>query len=139
MNAADAYPILFLAVIALYIAGAVLPLFFREARRAVLPAFVPAAVASSLTVALAASILLSGMVVRVSSPLVVPVPSIGFAFYIDGIAAFFMLIIGLVATAVSVYSLSYSGAYAGRHSVRSLGFLLNLFVLSMVLVTTTDN
>jgi hydrogenase-4 component B len=139
MNAADAYPVLFLAVIALYIAGAVLPLFFREARRAKVSAFVPAALASSLTVALAASILVSGAVVRISSVLAVSVPSIGFAFYVDGIAAFFMLIIGLVATAVSVYSLGYSGAYGGKYSIRSLGFLLNLFVLSMVLVTATDN
>jgi hydrogenase-4 component B len=139
MSMVDAYTALFLAVIALFVAGALLPLIFKDARRATVAAFVPSAVASALAVALSASILFSGAIVRVASPLAEIVPSVGVAFYIDGVAAFFMLIIGLVAAAVCVYSLGYTGAYAGRHSVRSLGFLINLFVLSMILVTATDN
>jgi demethoxyubiquinone hydroxylase (CLK1/Coq7/Cat5 family) len=35
--------------------------------------------------------------------------------------------------------LGYAGAYSGKHSVRALGSLLNMFVLSMVLVTATNN
>jgi len=139
LNASDVYPALFLAVVALFGTGALLPAFFKDARRATVSAFVPSAVASALAVALSSSILFTGAVVRIASPLAASVPSIAITFYIDGIAAFFILIIGIVATAVSVYSLGYSAAYAGRHSVRSLGFLLNLFVLSMILVTATDN
>jgi len=114
-------------------------LAFRDPRREAVASFVPAVVASLLTVALSASVLLSGQVFRLSSPIIGALPSMSLSFYVDGIAAFFMLIIGLVATSVSVYSLGYAGSYAGTHSVRAMGSLLNLFVLSMVLVTATNN
>ena len=139
MNVSYIFPSLFLAVAALFVMGAVLPLLLKDARRATISAFVPAAIASALTVALSILVLSSGAVVRFSSPLAVPVPSIGITFYIDGIAAFFMLIVGLVAATVSVYSLGYSSAHGGKYGGKSIGFLLNLFVLSMILVTATNN
>ena len=134
----DYFSTLLPAIVALFILGALLPLVFRDPRRESIASFVPAAVGSLLTVVLSASVLLSHQVFRFSSPVVAALPSMSLSFYIDGIAAFFMLIIGLVATPVSVYSLGYANSYSGKHSVRALGSLLNVFVLSMVLVTATN-
>jgi hydrogenase-4 component B len=139
MDIGDQYSILFLAAIGLYVVGALLPLLFRNARSAALASFVPAALASLLTVAFSALMLMSGSAVRVSSPLAAPIPSLSIELYVDGIAAFFMLIVGLVAISVSIYSLGYANAYSGKHSIRALGSLLNLFVLSMIMVTATNN
>ena len=139
MTFGDYLPTLFPAIILLFALGALLPLAFRNPRREAIASFVPAAVSSLLTVVLSASALLSGSVFRLSSPVIEGIPSMSLSFYVDGIAAFFMLIIGLVSTSVSIYSLGYAGAYSGKHSVRTLGSLLNMFVLSMVLVTATNN
>ncbi len=139
MDIGDQSSILFLAAIALYVAGALLPLLFRNGRNAAIASFVPAAFGSLLTIVLSASILVSGSVVRLSSSLAVPISSLSIALYVDGIAAFFMLIVGLVAISVSIYSLGYADAYSGKHSISALGSLLNLFVLSMLLVTATNN
>jgi len=133
------FPTLFLAIVALFIAGGLLPLAFRNPRREAIASFVPAAGSSLLTIVLSASVLLSGSVFRLSIPIIETLPSISLSFYVDGIAAFFMLIIGLVATSVSIYSLGYAGSYSGKHSIKALGSLLNLFVLSMLLVTATSN
>ena len=139
MTFGDYLPTLFPAIVALFTVGALLPLALRDPRREAVAAFVPAAVASLLTVVLSASALLSGSVFRLSSPIVESLPSMSLSFYVDGVAAFFMLIIGLVSTSVSIYSLGYAGSYSGKHSIRALGSLLNLFVLSMILVTATNN
>jgi hydrogenase-4 component B len=139
MDFGDLLTTLFPAVVALFVAGALLPLAFRDPKREALASFVPAAISSLLTVLLSVSVLLSGSALRLSSSVVGAIPSMSLSFYVDGVAAFFILIIGLVSTSVSVYSLGYASAYSGRHSVRALGSLLNLFVLSMILVTATNN
>ena len=135
----DYLPTLLLAVVSLFTVGALLPLALRDPSREALASFVPAAVASILTVVLSASTLLSGSVFRLSSPIVGALPSMSLSLYVDGVSAFFMLIIGLVATSVSIYSLGYAGSYSGKHSIKALGSLTNLFVLSMLLVTATNN
>ncbi len=111
----------------------------RDPRREAIASFVPAAASSLLTVALSVSVLLSASAFRLSSPMIEGMPSISLSFYVDGTAAFFMLIIGLVSASVSIYSLGYAGSYSGKHSIKVLGSMLNLFVLSMVLVTATNN
>jgi hydrogenase-4 component B len=130
---------LFLGAVALFASGALLPLLFRDPRRAALASFAPAAASSLLTALLSASVLLSGSSFRLSVPVIGPPISADLSFYVDGVAAFFLLMVGVVGTAVSVYSLGYSGSYAGSHSARSLGSLVNLFVLSMVLVVSTND
>jgi hydrogenase-4 component B len=139
MTFGDYLPTLFPAIVVLFIAGALLPLAFRNPRREALASFVPAAVSSLLATVLSASVLLSGSVFRFSSPIIGALPSMSLSFYVDGITAFFMLIIGLVSTSVSIYSLGYAGSYSGKHSIRALGSVLNVFVLSMLLVTATNN
>jgi hydrogenase-4 component B len=139
LEIASASSALFLGALLLYLAGAVLPLLLRGRRESAVSAFLPAALGSLLVVVFAGSVIVSGSVVRMSSPFAAPVAALDFSLYIDGIAAFFMLIIGLVALSVSIYSIGYSESYYGRHSVGALGFLVNLFVVSMLLVTATDS
>lgn len=133
------YLILFQAAALSFVMGALLPLVFRKDKKASVASFAPAALGSVLTIALAASIAISSTILEVPLPFAAAAPEIEFQFYIDGMSAFFMLIIGLVTLAVSIYSIGYSSEYYGKSSVKALGFLFNLFVLSMILVTTSDN
>jgi hydrogenase-4 component B len=64
----------------------------------------------------------------------------GMAFRLDALGAFFLLLIGVGAAPAALYGVGYSAAYAdGRVSLRQLGCLFNLFLLSMSLVTLADN
>ena len=139
MIISDGNSVLFQTIVLAFVAGALLPLAFREGRKATISSFGPSALGSLLVIALSASIALSGSPLMISSPFAGPLPSLGIEFYIDGMAAFFMLIIGLVTLAVSIYSIGYSSEYYGKRSVRALGFLFNLFVLSMLLVPVSNN
>ena len=47
---------------------------------------------------------------------------------LDGLSAFFLIVIGLVGLAVAIYGFSYTAAYAGRYSLRLLGVLLNVLL-----------
>jgi hydrogenase-4 component B len=62
-----------------------------------------------------------------------------FSFYVDRLSAFFVLMISLLSLAVSIYSIGYVKEYEGRYSIGLMGFLYNLFVLSLVLVVAADN
>lgn len=59
-------------------------------------------------------------------------------FYIDGLAAYFLLVIGLAGGIISIYALGYCQAYY-EHRFRALAALYNAFLLSMVLVVTAHH
>lgn len=139
MISGDGYSTLFQASVLSFVAGALLPLALRGGKKAAIASFAPSALGSLLLVALSASVALSGSTLEISSPFAAPVPLLSIEFHIDGMAAFFMLIIGLVSFAVSIYSIGYIGEYSEKRSKPALGFLFNLFVLSMFLVTASDN
>lgn len=67
------------------------------------------------------------------------VNGIPLSFRIDSLSAFFLLIISVVAMAVSVYATGYVSEYYDKKNVGLLGGGLNLFLLSMVAVVTVDN
>ncbi len=58
---------------------------------------------------------------------------------VDALAAFFLGVISLLGAVVSMYSIGYSGEYAGRKSLSLLVVLYNLFLLSMSLVVIAGN
>ena len=62
-----------------------------------------------------------------------------FGFFVDRLSAFFILIISISVFAVSIYSTGYVREYFGKKNVGYLGFLYNIFILSMILVTSADN
>jgi len=62
-----------------------------------------------------------------------------FSFSVDGLSAFFVLMISLLSLVVAIYSAGYVKEYEGKYSLGLMGFLYNMFVLSMVLVVTAHN
>lgn len=67
------------------------------------------------------------------------IPFFDLEIFVDGVAAFFLLIVGIVSFAVSAYSIGYSKEYHAKKRTMALGFLFNVFILSMVLVVASNN
>ncbi len=66
-------------------------------------------------------------------------PLTGFALRVDGLSAFFLIVIGIVGGASAVYGFGYSAAYEGRYSLRLLGAMLNVLLLSLSVQVMADN
>jgi len=62
-----------------------------------------------------------------------------FGFFIDRLSAFFILVISICVFAVSIYSTGYVREYFGKKNIGYLGFLYNIFIISMILVASADN
>jgi hydrogenase-4 component B len=78
------------------------------------------------------------------APFALEVPALlsiadGLAFHLDALGAFFLGLVGLLAIPCGVYGFAYSEAYEGRYSLRLLGAMLNLFLLTMSLVPCAGN
>ena len=66
-------------------------------------------------------------------------PLTGVSFRLDGLGAFFLIAVGLVGCAASIYAFGYSQQYAGRYSLRRLGVMFNLLLLILSLQVMADN
>jgi hydrogenase-4 component B len=66
-------------------------------------------------------------------------PLTGFTLRIDGLSGFFLIVIGLVGAAVTVYGFAYTAAYEGRYALRLLGAMLNILLLSLSVLVMADN
>ena len=66
-------------------------------------------------------------------------PLTGFALRLDGLGALFLVLSGLVGTASAVYGCGYSRAYENVYSLRKLGALFNLLLLTLTLQVMADN
>jgi len=91
-----------------------------------------------------AGLVLGARVLVTEQPFAVTVPALlsiggGVALRLDALGAFFLVLIGMVAAPAAVYGVGYTAAYAGRYSLRWLGAMLNLFLLSMSVVVLADN
>lgn len=64
---------------------------------------------------------------------------IGLVLHVDSLGAFFLVVIGLVGLAVAIYGFSYTAAYTGRYSLRLLGLLLNVLLLSLCVQVMAGN
>ncbi len=67
------------------------------------------------------------------------IPFMSFKFKIDNLSAFFLLLIGIVTLVVSIYSLTYMKRFFNTKNVGVFGALYNLFILSMVILSTSNN
>lgn len=123
-------------IVSLFLAGALFGLVSRNSRFARPLIFVPSMIGSALTI-------LFSIDVMISKPLSLMVPNIipffNLEIFVDGISAFFMLVIGIVSFAVSLYSMGYSKEYEVKKKISAFGFLFNIFILSMILVTASNN
>ncbi len=90
-----------------------------------------------------AGLMFGGSALIARQPFSVDVPRImpltGFALQLDGLGAFFLVVIGLVGIAVALYGFGYSAAYEGRYSLRMMGVMLNVLLLSLSLQVLAAN
>ncbi len=66
-------------------------------------------------------------------------PLTGVALRLDRLGAFFLVVIGLVGVAATIYGFGYSAAYAGRYSLRLLGAMFNVLLLALSVQVMADN
>jgi hydrogenase-4 component B len=67
------------------------------------------------------------------------IPYLHLTVKLDALGAFFVLIVSLLAVALSIYSLGYVKGYYGRKSVGLLGAFYNALLLATTLVFTASN
>lgn len=131
----DPIGVLLLSV-AVFATGALLSLFWRAHERLAVPA---AGLAGALGALLglhagATSLLAPARTFEVAGPF----PFAHFVLRLDPLAALLIAVISLLALAGSIYSLAYVREYAGR-GVGAMGFFMNVFIASMILVVAADN
>ncbi len=98
-----------------------------------------AAIGACAGFVLGLKVLLSNVPFVLSIPNLLPIAG-GFALRLDPLGAFFLVLIGLGAVPSVIYGAGYSEAYEdGSASLRMLGIALNLFLLTMSLVTFAEN
>lgn len=126
-------------MISAYGFGALMALFgIRGARGRGLVA-IGAVIGAAAGIALGATVMISNSTFELSIRALLPIAG-GLALRLDGLGAFFLIVIGLGAIPAVIYGAGYSAAYEdGRASLRQLGLMLNLFLLTMSLVTMADN
>ncbi|HEY9247394.1 MAG TPA: proton-conducting transporter membrane subunit, partial [Candidatus Methanoperedens sp.] len=127
---------LFFGFMVFYLAGAVLSIaFHRKDRLASIISSGSAAVASIFGIVFSFTVIFG-------SPFRLTLPGssfLSFGFFVDELSAFFILIISIAVFAVSIYSSGYVSEYFGKKDIGYLGFLYNVFILSMILVVSADN
>ncbi|OHE55601.1 MAG: hydrogenase 4 subunit B [Thaumarchaeota archaeon RBG_16_49_8] len=129
---------LFQATIILYSMGALLALLLRGRKYSNLLTYLLPAAASLFAIVLSANVIFAKDALHISITRD-GLALFGFDVFIDGISAFFILLIGLVSLAVSLYSVGYTKEYEGRKDTSILGFLFNIFILSMLLVVVSNS
>lgn len=67
------------------------------------------------------------------------IPFLSLNFKIDNLSAFFILLIAIVTSIVSIYSYTYMSGFFYIKNISIFGCFYNLFILSMVLLTASNN
>jgi len=89
--------------------------------------------------ALGATVIVTGVPFTLFVPELLPLGG-GLALRLDSLGAFFLVVIGVGAIPAALYGADYTAVYEdGRASLRLLGMMFNLFLLTMSLVTLADN
>src|SRR5437867_8630266 len=116
--------------------GALASLFLRGTPARWMVALL-AAVAGTLAVLSALTVLSSGISPAFSfSP---SLPVLALSFKLDPLAAIFLLLIGVVAVPVALFSIGYTAHHQAERSSALPGFMLHAFLLSMSLVVLAAN
>ena len=129
-------------LLALFFIGAVGSLFLSrflhdQGRWAGYFAHGTALAGSLLALFIVSDVLLSGQGIVFTLPSIVP-DILSFNFRLDGLAAFFLGVIAVVAGAASLYGFSYQKHFYGKYDLGLFGFFYNIFVASVMLVTLAN-
>ncbi len=127
---------LFFGLVLFYLIGAVSSVLLNKNDRVcAFISFISAAIGSIFGIAFSLSVIFGG-----TFSLALPGTSfLEFGIFVDALSAFFILVISIAVFAVSVYSIGYVREYFGKKNIGYLGFLYNIFILSMILVVTANN
>lgn len=127
---------LFFGLVLFYLIGAVSSVLLNKKDRVcALISFISAAVASLFGILFSFSVIFGDTFTLSFSNS----SFLSFNFFVDKLSAFFILVISIAVFAVSIYSTGYVREYFGKKNIGYLGFLYNIFVLSMILVVTANN
>jgi hydrogenase-4 component B len=129
--------VLFASFSALFLLLALTPILRLNQRLLITTGFLAIGFAAFCAAAAGAWTVAGGAISRVVLPL--GLPDLPFHLRLDGLSGFFLLVIGLLALFVSLYSVEYVRGYLGRRSVTSLVFFCALFVGAMFLVVLADD
>jgi len=128
---------LLIVMITAYVAGALGALLFDRGAVGRGVAALGTAIGSATGLALGLTAILSGEVLTLAPARLLPLT--GLVLRLDGLSACFLIIIGLIGLAVGLYGFSYSASYEGRYSLRMLGTMLNVLLLSLSAQVIADN
>ncbi len=130
-------PELFVTAILVLLAGAGLTfaLSSRDERTVRIVALGSTIIASILLAGVSLYTLLSGVVFAFTA--YQPFPDLSISFIIDRLAAFFILLIAIVAGCVAVYSMEYVERLEGGARRNVLCAFTNIFILAMILVVAS--
>jgi formate hydrogenlyase subunit 3/multisubunit Na+/H+ antiporter MnhD subunit len=85
-----------------------------------------AAVGSGAGLTLGIAVLASGQSFTAGVPGFIPLT--GLALRLDGLGAFFLIVVGVVGVSAALYGFGYTTAYEGRYSLRMVGAMLNILL-----------
>jgi len=101
--------------------------------------FGAAAIVSLLILAVGLDVLLgSNLDLSIGQGIMVPTAPI-IHLRVDKLSSLFLIALGVVGLAASVYSRGYAKEYSGHYSLARFGALFNLFILSLLLVFSASN
>lgn len=113
------------------------PLFTRQERMLIPVAFTLAALVSAAVTIAGFLTLSQGLNSAATVPL--GLPGLPFNIRLDPLAGFFLIVIGLLATFTSIYSIGYVRGYLGQRPVTPLILFYLLFLAGMLLVIIADD
>jgi hydrogenase-4 component B len=128
---------LFLIMISAYLLGAFAALLGGRSAIGRWLVATGATVGSVGGLALGVLVIASGNTLTFTSARLLPLT--GVALRLDGLGAFFLIVVGLVGCAAAIYAFGYSAQYAGRYSLRLVGAMFNLLLLALTLQVMADN
>ncbi len=130
------YNNLFYGLIIFFLIGAILSIVFnKKDRLSTYISFLSAAIASVFGIIFSLSVIFG----ETFSLSISGSSFLKFGFFVDRLSAFFILVISVAVFAVSIYSTGYMREYYGKKNIGYLGFLYNIFILSMILVVSANN
>jgi hydrogenase-4 component B len=130
------YNILFPGLVIFFLLGALFSIVFnKNDKLATYISFISATIASVFGIIFSLSVVFG----ETYSLSISGSSFLKFGFFVDKLSAFFILVISIAVFAVSIYSIGYIREYYGKKNIGYLGFLYNIFILSMILVVSADN
>ncbi len=125
------------SIMLLLVTAALSPLLSRRERFLIPTAFSLAALASFAAVLAGFLTIHQGLNSAATIPL--GLPGLPFNIRLDPLAGFFLIVIGLLAGYVSIYSIGYLRAYPGHRPVTPLVLFYLLFLAGMLMVVLADD